>query len=726
AEQRTSFSATDGASIQIASLTDARGTQFLLDGSGSLVLTQLQTLIDSQLILRDNDLTLSQLASANRSEFDIAGAQLALPLIDSLRDGAITVGSDGVFAAPQLTNIDGTDLHVRGGATLSLPGVTGYRHLGDASSIDRSWSASGAGSRLELPNLSSILGGWGYNNDHVIQADDGAVIALPAVQQLIDEPHGDLNFRSFEITASGLNSRIELDALISIVDRNGSGPGQHSSIDASGGGEIIAPKLANLRGTQTTIDSAGDIDVAKLVTIEDSAITIDSRPSDFDALQTITGTRLVLSATDARLNQITRFEQNTLVTDSAATVAMPGVGSIDGSSFQAYGGTRIAFPQIESYDLATTQINAIRSWIAEGPGSHIDLSGLRWIRGGTESGTGLDVEAVLGGSVNLRNVIQVVDPTNGNTSGRRMTFTADGSGSLIQLDTLANVIDRNGNALSALTESAGGQITAPELATVINTTVTSEPIGPPPAASLRATESTGPDAGANRLISNEHQPFGASLRATASTDDAPPPPESIPSFQTIVWIGGDGNWNDPTNWDAGIVPGIFDDVELSVSGATATISGDHVVRSIHGPGGLNLIGGSLTVTAESTLTGPFNLGDGGTLAVEGPHASLIVEGPQSIDGGNLRVDEGAELVFKHVTRYDVAATANNTQRNWIVQGRGSRLVFESLQAINGGTHYGNRLTIEAHSGGHIDLAAVTQIAAGAEGNTARRGVSILA
>uniref|UniRef100_UPI003563CF86 hypothetical protein n=1 Tax=Stieleria sp. TaxID=2795976 RepID=UPI003563CF86 len=77
-------------------------------------------------------------------------------------------------------------------------------------------------------------------------------------------------------------------------------------------------------------------------------------------------------------------------------------------------------------------------------------------------------------------------------------------------------------------------------------------------------------------------------------------------------------------------------------------------------------------------------------------------------------------------RYDVAATANNTQRNWIVQGRGSRLVFESLQAINGGTNYGNRLTIEAHSGGHIDLAAVTQIADGAEGNTARRGISILA
>ncbi|WP_372898210.1 hypothetical protein, partial [Stieleria sp.] len=172
ADQRTSFSATDDASIQIASLTDARGTQFLLDGSGSLAVTQLQTLIDSQLILRDNDLTLSQLASANRSEFDIAGAQLALPLIDSLRDGAITVGSGGVFDSPQLTNIDGTDLHVRDGATLSLPGVTGYRHLGDASSIDRTWSASGVDSRLELPNLSSILGGWGYNNDHVIQADD--------------------------------------------------------------------------------------------------------------------------------------------------------------------------------------------------------------------------------------------------------------------------------------------------------------------------------------------------------------------------------------------------------------------------------------------------------------------------------------------------------------------------------------------------------------------------
>ena len=129
---------------------------------------------------------------------------------------------------------------------------------------------------------------------------------------------------------------------------------------------------------------------------------------------------------------------------------MPQVTSIDGSGFQAYGGTRIAFPDIEFFDLAATETGSETLWLASGLGSQIDLSGLRSIRGGTESQSRLTVESTFGGNVDLRSVEQVVDPMQGNTSGRRFAFLATGDGSRIRLDALANVIDRQGDVRSTL------------------------------------------------------------------------------------------------------------------------------------------------------------------------------------------------------------------------------------------------------------------------------------
>ena len=194
--------------------------------------------------------------------------------------------------------------------------------------------------------------------------------------------------------------------------------------------------------------------------------------------------------------------------------------------------------------------------------------------------------------------------------------------------------------------------------------------------------------------------------------------------QTVSWVGGDGDWGDANNWSSGQVPGQFDAVELPDANVTVTLStGDQVVHSVTAAAALHVTGGSLTVFADSTLSGEFQISDGASLTARG-QLVFRVEGVQLIDGSNLRALEGAEIHFTTATSYSLAATANNQHRRWVAEGPGSRLVFDALQAITGGTFFGSRLEIEALGGGSIDAPNVTRIEDGATGNSGRRAVSV--
>src|SRR5207237_136104 len=89
------------------------------------------------------------------------------------------------------------------------------------------------------------------------------------------------------------------------------------------------------------------------------------------------------------------------------------------------------------------------------------------------------------------------------------------------------------------------------------------------------------------------------------------------SNATAEWTNPNGGlWDDPGNWETGVVPGATDDVLVNLSaGATVTYrSGDMRVGSLHVTGGsLVLSGGSLTVTGDLTVDGSLSL-QGGTLA----------------------------------------------------------------------------------------------------------------
>ncbi|WP_372897006.1 CARDB domain-containing protein, partial [Stieleria sp.] len=615
------------------------------------------------------------------------------------------------FTAPLLTNIDGTDLNVSGGVTVSLPGVTQYQHASTGNYVDRTWHVDGVDSRLELPNLKGVLGGSHYDTDMTIRATGGGVLDLSSVTQLIDPRGGDTRVRSFQVTAEGESSQIDLSALTSIIDRN---TDQRSRIDATAGGRLVAPLLTDLHGVTTTLDTAGDLAAANLVRLEHSAVTIHSMPSDFTSLQSISRTELSLNNTNASLPGITRFVFNTLTTDAGATIQLPAVTTIDGTAFRVYGGTEVSLPGIESYDLALSSNYEQSTWEISGSGSKLDLSGVKWIRGGSAYQNRLNVTVSNGGSLDLSGVEQIVDRPDGDTRTRRFGFTATGSGSEIALDSLVNLIDVNGDVRSFLTETSDGRIFAPSIVTLVNADVNGDV--------------------ANSPIATAEQPIIAAAPVIENNDivahaELPMAPAESPSAQAapVSWIGGDGDWTTAANWSTGQVPDAEDDVILDNAAVTVTISvGGQAVRSINGSGNLQITGGSLTIHDGSVLSGSLVVNNGATLAASGPDASFTADGTVNLDGASLTVVGGAALHFPTLTQYSQGSTANYQTRRWFVEDSGSRIVFDALQTITGGTHYQARLGIDVFGGGQIEMPALVTIEDPNSGDLRLRRINLVA
>lgn len=91
---------------------------------------------------------------------------------------------------------------------------------------------------------------------------------------------------------------------------------------------------------------------------------------------------------------------------------------------------------------------------------------------------------------------------------------------------------------------------------------------------------------------------------------------------TRTWLGGQpGNsWHDPSNWDAGIVPGAFDNVVVAQAS------------------------GNLVVTTDATVAN-LSLAAGTSLTVAGPNARLRASGTVILNGSALRSEDGGQVDF---------------------------------------------------------------------------------
>jgi RHS repeat-associated protein len=674
----------------------------LTDGRVDLSLRWGQTTLESKL-------DLSRLQDATRTVFSLDGPEsnVAVAFADAQGQSA-------------LRSIDGASFLLDHQAKLTVPaGVTNYDHGTVGYYETRTWRASNGGV-LDLSGLETIVNGT-RRSRILIDAQSGGQVLLPNVIQILDPVQGDVTEQNVLLTADGAQSQIALDSLVSFVDRDSAAL---SGLTARNGGQILAPQLVTLQGIQLTMDGTGDLPYQQIRQFTQGQMTLSGGPFLFSQLED--ASRTVFSASG-------------LGTD---VLFDPHLRTIDGASFLVTDKAKLMVPHdVTSYDHATSAYYETRTWRAS-DGGVLALSGLETIVNGTLRSR-LRIEAQSGGQVLLPNVIQILDPVQGDLTEQNVFISADGSGSTVDLGGLQQFIDRLGgtNQSSKVTVSNGGAIIAGPAnnwGDVFTLNVDLPGGLPAGLAAARFDEATAAEGG-------------------GSQDDGPAdPPELAAQSSAKVsvspglyrWVADasgrwDGAWDELAHWEresfqgSGLwiltdeIPGRYNDVAISdgnpdVDIAITIPAGTWTVRSVKSQEPLMIVsGGSFTVMGPSRVDADFSMQPGASLTAEGPSALLEVPtGTTTVDGANLYATSGGRIWLPQATGYSHDTIGYYETRTWRASS-GGVLDLSGLETIVNGT-LRSRLRIDAQSGGQVLLPNVTQIVDPVQGDVTEQYVVLTA
>lgn len=174
----------------------------------------------------------------------------------------VTISSDSVSITITFSqgdpDVNGFSVFASNGGTLTLDGLTSYTGFEGNTIIQ----ATGAGSRLEFPALTTFSGGTG--SAHVsVDALEGGVIDM---SQLTEITSG-----ATEVFAQGSDSNIDLSNLTSFQD-DASDP---SFLQVSNGGKIDLDQLTQISGQILPITADGSNSIIDLFRISETDDNID-------------------------------------------------------------------------------------------------------------------------------------------------------------------------------------------------------------------------------------------------------------------------------------------------------------------------------------------------------------------------------------------------------------------------------------------------------------------
>ena len=231
----TRIQALAGGSVQLAALAQVSYGPVLLesDGSGS----QLNVSALASFQGRDGDGNGSTLQASNGGT--ILDASLA-----TFTQATLPLAS-GTVSLPLVTDADGSNFLVSGGASLTLPGVTSYTGVVGTSDT---LQATGGGSVLSLPKLTTITEDTSNGNSWTrIQALAGATVSLPVLPQISSGP--------VLLESDGSGSQLAVPVMTNFQGRVGDGHG--STLQITNGGNVLDAALASLNGVSLIGNSTG-------------------------------------------------------------------------------------------------------------------------------------------------------------------------------------------------------------------------------------------------------------------------------------------------------------------------------------------------------------------------------------------------------------------------------------------------------------------------------------
>ncbi len=402
---------------KLDSISNTRPVQITADGGGSQIdLSALTTFTGygpgyAQLNVTDSGTVLAaNLTSFTDLSIDLDGTGV---IADSQWQTFNTVNftvTGGSYSLPGLTDITAATLFAGSGGSLTLAGVTSY----DAPNGGGDWylEASGAGSTLELPNLTTI--GTLTDNTLHIEAMQGGQVGLPKLDSIS-------NTRPVQITADGGGSQIDLSALTTF---DGYDPG-HAELNVTDRGTVLAANLTSFADLSIDLDGTGVIADSQWQTFNTVNFTVTGGSYSLPGLTDITAATLFAgSGGSLTLAGVTSYDAPNGGGDwyleasgAGSTLDLPNlttIGTLTGSTLhiEAMQGGQVGLPKLNSIS-NTRPVQ----FTADGGGSQIDLSALTTFDGYPGNGA---LDATDGATVDDGNL----------TSLDEITVTLDGTGSL--------------------------------------------------------------------------------------------------------------------------------------------------------------------------------------------------------------------------------------------------------------------------------------------------------
>ena len=184
--------------------------------------------------------------------------------------------------------------------------------------------------------------------------------------------------------------------------------------------------------------------------------------------------------------------------------------------------------------------------------------------------------------------------------------------------------------------------------------------------------------------------------------------ESRQLLATDMWSNSSGgSWDTAAFWSSGLPTSTSDVVigELNPGAAVTISSMPESIHSIMASGTLDISGGSLTVAADSTLSGGLTM-TGGTLEVSGGGVTLTVTGATNVSGSSFSAKSGATLQLADATTYTESTYVGTG--TFAADGPGSTLSLPELTSMvaDGNPSF---IDIAATLGGDVELPKVTQL-----------------
>jgi RHS repeat-associated protein len=199
--------------------------------------------------------SVSTLTLGGKDTLAITGGSLTIGSSSTLSGGLTMTGGSLTATGSSVNvtvngaiNISAASVYAQNGATLDLATLTSY--TGAAGGGNTNLDASGAGSILDLPDLTTLTGGIPYYGGGVVTVagEQGGDVDMPA------------------LTTNG---------------------GQPIAIQATASGTVQINQLTNLNGDSLTVDGTSTIDANNLSSLTGGAITVNGGSPSFPALANI-------------------------------------------------------------------------------------------------------------------------------------------------------------------------------------------------------------------------------------------------------------------------------------------------------------------------------------------------------------------------------------------------------------------------------------------------------